>query len=97
MAMDLLVWTIARDQRLAEVCEDGSVSGDPELVADLEARLHEAVTVYRRGTTRPRGEGRPEPFAMRPGDGRYVVARVRSLCDGDSPYVILDCTWRAQE
>jgi hypothetical protein len=95
MPMDLLVWTIAHAGRSAEVAEDGSLSGDPELCRLLREKLSEPVVVYRRGTVQRRGAGEEAAaIQLHPGDGRYVVARVRTLCDGDSEFEITGCDWR---
>jgi hypothetical protein len=91
--MQTLVWTIAHGDHVAQVGEDGLLSGDAELVAILEARLREPVTVFRTGTVQNR-DAAHAPIELRPGDGRYVVARVRLLCDGDSPFEITGCDWR---
>ena len=90
--MDTLVWTIARGDLIAHVGEDGTIDGDPDLVAMLRDRLGEPVTVYRTGTVSA-GAG-ADPIELRPGDGRYVVARIRTLCDGRSEFEIVDCDWR---
>lgn len=90
--MDTLVWTIARGELVAKVGEDGTIDGDPDLVAVLRDRLAEPVTVYRSGTVSPGGG--TDPIELRPGDGRYVVARIRTLCDAGSEFEILDCDWR---
>ena len=87
--MDMLVWTIARGEHTARVGEDGEIDGDADLVALLRERLAEPTTVYRRGTVR--GSGAIE---LQPGDRRYVVARVRTLCDGASEFEITGCEWR---
>jgi hypothetical protein len=91
--MQTLVWTIAHDGHVAEVGEDGEISGDEALVAILEVKLREPVTVFRTGTVHGLGSA-PVPIELQPGDGRYVVARVRTLCDSDSPFEITGCDWR---
>lgn len=90
--MDTLVWTIARGDLVARVGEDGTIDGDPRLVAILRDRLSEPVTVYRSGTVGATGGA--DPIELLPGDGRYVVARIRSLCDVGSEFEIVDCDWR---
>ena len=92
--MDTLVWTIVHGGRTAQVGEDGHLSGDEELVALLEEKMREPVTVFRTGTVVDR-EGEPRAaIELKPGDRRYVVARVRTLCDGDSEFQIAGCEWR---
>ena len=90
--MDTLVWTIGHAGLVARVAEDGSVDGDAELVAILEERLREPVSVYRQGTVAALDGG--SPLELRPGDGRYVVARIRTLCARDPGFEILGCDWR---
>jgi hypothetical protein len=94
--VDTLVWTIAHGELTARVGEDGVVEGDADLVAMLEQRLREPVVVFRHGTVRPReghrGDDR-DGIELRPGDGRYVVARIRTLCDGEE-FEIVSCDWR---
>ena len=92
--MDTLVWTIAHGGRSAQVGEDGAVSGDAELVALLEARLREPITVYRTGTVQSRGRHPASPIELQPGDRRYVVARIRTLCEGSSEFEVVGCDWR---
>ena len=92
--MDILVWTIARGGRLAQVGEDGELSGDAELVVLLGEKLREPVTVFRRGTVRPAGPAPPDPIELQPGDRRYVVARVRTLCEADPAFEVTGCDWR---
>ena len=88
------MWTIARGDMVARVAEDGSIDGDPNLVALLRERLAEPVTVYRRGTV-DTGEGpRAGAIELRPGDGRYVVARIRLLCASGGEFEIVECDWR---
>ncbi|HXA27898.1 MAG TPA: hypothetical protein VN193_04035 [Candidatus Angelobacter sp.] len=87
--MDTLVWTIARGEHSAQVGEDGEMDGDAELVALLRERLAEPITVYRHGTVE--GDGAIE---MQPGDRRYVVARIRTLCSEDAGFEIVGCDWR---
>jgi hypothetical protein len=92
--VDILVWTIARDGRLAQVGEDGELSGDPELVALLQERMGETITVFRHGTVRE-VDGAPRvPIELRPGDRRYVVARVRTLCESGEGWEVTACDWR---
>jgi hypothetical protein len=92
--VDTLVWTIAHDGRLAQVSENGELSGDSDLVALLRARMQETITVFRHGTVQ-QAQGAPrETIALEPGDRRYVVARVRTLCDGDEGFEITGCEWR---
>ncbi|MFN2452188.1 MAG: hypothetical protein ABR541_07540 [Candidatus Dormibacteria bacterium] len=92
--MDRLVWRLAHRAGEVDVVEDGRVRGDdPALVALLENRLREPVTVFRRGTMRPRS-GAPEgAIELQPGDSRYVVARVRALCDRETEFTMLGCSW----
>ena len=92
--MDTLVWTIAHGGRIAQVAEDGELSGDAELVVLLREKLSEPVTVFRRGTVQPAGTAAPDAIELQPGDRRYVVARVRTLCDRDSSFEITGCDWR---
>jgi hypothetical protein len=92
--VDILVWTIAHGEHTAQVAEDGDVSGDAELVALLREKLSEPVTVYRRGTVSSRDGEAPVSIELRPGDGRYVVARIRTLCDGESHFAVAGCDWR---
>ncbi len=92
--MDTLVWSIAHDGRIAAVGEDGSVDGDDDLAALLRTHLSEPVTVYRHGTLPGPGTAPRDAIELRPGDGRYVVARIRVLCATDPYFEIVDCTWR---
>jgi hypothetical protein len=92
--VDTLVWTIAHGEHTAQVAEDGDISGDAELVALLREKLREPVTVYRQGTVAARDGQAPVSIELRPGDGRYVVARIRTLCDGESHFEIAGCDWR---
>lgn len=87
--MDILVWTIAHRGLVARVAEDGEIDGDPELVAVLRQRMREPVLVYRRGTVQG-----SDAIELQPGDRRYVVARVRTLCDGESEFEVTGCEWR---
>lgn len=83
---DVIGWEIERAGRVAVVREDGQVvSEDPQLAHYLRARLSEPVLVARR----PRGE----PIRLLPGDGRYVVARVRSLPQEDASLAIVGIVW----
>lgn len=76
------------------VREDGRVdAGDPELAAYLRRLLEEPVLVHRRGTVRGDGGSRPD-LELRPGDRRYVVARVRSLAVTDPELEIAGLVWR---
>lgn len=90
----LMVFTVVRGERTALVCEDGSVEGDDELAVDLRDRLREPVTVYAHGTVAPRSDAPAAPLELRPGDGRYVVARIRTLCVPGSEYSVADVHWR---
>lgn len=93
--MDVLVWTIAHDGRSARVAEDGEVTGDAELVELLHARMREPVTVYRRGTVRPADTAAAaDAIELQPGDRRYVVARIRTLCQADPAFQLTGCDWR---
>jgi hypothetical protein len=92
--VDTLVWTIAHGGRSAQVAEDGELSGDAELCVVLREKLREPVTVFRRGTVHPAGAAPQDGIELQPGDRRYVVARVRTLCDGDSGFDITGCDWR---
>ena len=92
--MDTLVWTIAHGGRVAHVGEDGDMSGDEELVALLETRMREPITVYRTGTVQSLGGKPPAPILLQPGDRRYVVARIRTLCDADPEFEVVDFDWR---
>ena len=92
--MDILVWTIVHGGREAKVSESGEVSGDAELVDILHGKLNETITVYRRGTVQDREAGGGTALEMRPGDRRYVVARIRTLCAEDESFEITGCEWR---
>jgi len=87
--VDVLVWTIAHRGLEARVAEDGEIDGDPELVEVLRRRMREPVLVYRRGTVQG-----SDAIELQPGDRRYVVARVRLLCDGASEFEVTGCEWR---
>jgi hypothetical protein len=90
--MDLLVWTIAHGERLAQVCEDGSVTGEESLVAELRAHMAKPITVYTRGTV----SAAPGATAIElaPDDRRYIVARIRTLCAEHPEFQIVECDWR---
>ncbi len=94
---DVLLWAIERDGRVAMVREDGAVAcDDPDLADFLRARLTEPITVFRRGTVRPAAEtdsGPARPIRLAPGDGRYVVARIRSLVAEDARIHLLGIEW----
>ena len=94
---DVLCWAIERDGAVASVREDGRVvCDDPGLAAYLDARLREPVVVYRRGTVRPdpaAGALPPHPVRLRPGDRRYVVARIRILTTEDPRLRLLGIEW----
>ncbi|HEY6379655.1 MAG TPA: hypothetical protein VI316_10805 [Candidatus Dormibacteraeota bacterium] len=92
--METLVWSIAHGARHATVGEDGSLEGDPELVELLRRHLAEPVTVYRRGTVPSPDVDAADAIKLRPGDGRYVVARIRVLCADDPGYEIVGCGWK---
>jgi len=92
--VDLLVWTITHQGRVAQVGEDGGMSGDEELVALLEEKMREPVVVYRTGTVQNREGAEPVPIELHPGDRRYVVARVRTLCEADPAFEVTGCDWR---
>lgn len=92
--MDTLVWTIARGAQTASVTEVGDIEGDAELVAVLRQRLREPITVWRRGTVRSLEAGGAAPLELAPGDRRYVVARIRTLCTDDESFEIIDCAFR---
>ncbi len=92
--VDRLVWTIARGDQNARVCETGEVDGDADLVADLTAKLREPVTVFGHGTVRHREAAPRHEIVLQPGDGRYVAARMRALCADTADYVITGCEWR---
>ena len=92
--MDRLVWRLARGSAEVEVDEDGRVRGeDAAVVSLLEARLREPVTVFRHGTLESRSGIPGDAIELRPGDSRYVVARVRALCDREHEFTMLDCSW----
>ena len=93
-AVDRLVWRLAHPAGEVDVTEDGRVRGDdPALVALLEDRLREPVTVFRHGTMRVRSGAPDTTIELQPGDSRYVVARVRALCDRDPEFCMLGCSW----
>jgi len=92
--VDLLVWTITHQGRVAQVGEDGGMSGDAELVALLEEKMREPVVVYRTGTVQNRQGAEPVSIELQPGDRRYVVARVRTLCEADPAFEVTGCDWR---
>lgn len=92
--MQTLVWSIVNRGRLVQVGEDGSLQGDPELVDVLRARLSEPVTVYRHGTVRSDRRDASDAIRLNPGDGRYMVARIRLLCDDDPTFEIVGCDWK---
>ena len=83
---DVLGWEIERLGNLAVVREDGEVlSDDPGLAEYLRGRLREPVTVARLPPARP--------LTLRPGDGRYVAARVRALRREDSELTVVGIVW----
>ena len=92
--MDVLVWTIDHSGRSARVAEDGEVSGDADLVALLHEKLREPITVFRHGTVQPRAGAPADPIELQPGDRRYMVARIRTLCEGDPEFRLTGCDWR---
>ena len=89
--MDVLVWTIAHGDHEAQVSEQGDITGHPALVTLLQAKLTEPITVYRSGTVSGSDDGAIE---LQPGDGRYVAARIRTLCAGDNGFQITGCDWK---
>ncbi len=92
--MDRLVWRLAHGPSEVEVAEDGRVRGDDSaVVALLERRLREPVTVFRHGTLQNRPGMPSRSIELRPGDSRYVVARVRALCDREREFTMVDCGW----
>lgn len=93
MGTDTLVWTVARGEHLARVAETGEIEGDAELVAHLRAALLEPVTVFRHGTVASRDGTERVPIVLRPGDGRYMVARIRLLC-AEGGCELVEATWR---
>lgn len=85
---DVIGWEIERRGRTAVVRENGEVScADLELRDYLRSRLTEPVDV-----PRPGGNG-ARPLRIAPGDGRYVVARVRSLPREDPDLRIVGIVW----
>jgi hypothetical protein len=46
--------------------------------------------VYRSGTVHGSDDGAIE---LQPGDGRYMAARIRTLCAGDD-FQIIGCAWK---
>ena len=92
--MDTLIWSIANGGRVAIVGEDGSLEGDAELVETLRRHLSEPVTVYRHGTLPGPDADPADAIELHPGDGRYMVARIRLLCAGDPRFEIVDCGWK---
>jgi hypothetical protein len=69
----LIVWTIACGDNSVDVDERGTVSSDDVALARrLRACLEEPVDVSHTGAGGQR-------LILRPGDRRYVVARVRKL------------------
>jgi hypothetical protein len=92
--MQTLVWSIVNRGRLVQVGEDGSLEGDPDLVDHLRRRLSEPVTVYRHGTVRSDRPEEMDALELRPGDGRYMVARIRLLCADEPEFEIVACDWK---
>lgn len=92
--MQTLVWSVVNAGRLVQVGEDGSLEGDPELVDVLRTFLSEPVTVYRRGTVRSDRRDPSDAIHLHPGDGRYMVARIRLLCADDPAFEIVGCDWK---
>ncbi|HUY97440.1 MAG TPA: hypothetical protein VMW47_07470 [Verrucomicrobiae bacterium] len=94
---DVLGWAIERDGAVARVREDGQVAcADPGLRSYLGARLQEPIVVYRRGTVRPgsaAGTAAGRPVALRPGDRRYMVARIRTLAAEDPQLRVIGLEW----
>lgn len=89
--VDRLVWTVASGAGTVRVGEDGALEGDPTAVAELRRWLAEPVTVFRRGTVAQ--SHATDPIVIRPGDGRYVAARIRQLC-ASGELTMLGCDWR---
>jgi len=90
----MIGWEIERHGSTAVVREDGTVESDDRALADfLLARLREPVTVQRRGRRVETGGGPTAAIRLVPGDGRYMVARVRSLPTEDPAVQILRIVW----
>ncbi|HUY55909.1 MAG TPA: hypothetical protein VMV23_12245 [Candidatus Nanopelagicaceae bacterium] len=91
---DVIGWEIERGGHTAVVREDGVVESDDATLRDyLQARLREPVTVYRRGTVARSGGTPADAIRLVPGDGRYTVARVRSLPGEDPALQIVRIIW----
>ena len=91
---DVVAWEIDRKGVRAVICEDGSIeSVDPELERYLQERLREPVVIFRRGTIAGHDPESSGAIELHPGDGRYVVARVRSLAAEDASMQILGIVW----
>ncbi|MDA8330231.1 MAG: hypothetical protein M0027_03310 [Candidatus Dormibacteraeota bacterium] len=91
---DVLGWELERDGRVAVVREDGHVESEDADFADfLRQRLAEPITVHRRGPGRVVPESSEGAILLRPGDGRYVAARVRALAGFSREVKILRIVW----
>ncbi|MHB1639690.1 MAG: hypothetical protein ACYCUD_07620 [Candidatus Dormibacteria bacterium] len=91
---DIVGWELELEGQVATVREDGLVeTDDPELERYLRKRLHEPVTVYRRGTVSQIEDDPAGRLTLRPGDGRYVAACVRSMAAEADGVQILRIVW----
>ncbi len=91
---DVIGWEVERDGCLALVREDGRVEADDEAFAEyLRGRLTEPVAVFRSGTLRRIESCAEDRLELRPGDGRYVVASVRSMAAEEGGLHILGIVW----
>lgn len=74
--------------------EDGRVEADDQAFAEyLRRRLTQPVTVFRSGTLGRLDGGGRDALELRPGDGRYVVASVRSMAAEEEGVQILRIVW----
>lgn len=86
----IIVWTIACGDATVDVSEDGRIWSDDEtLRARLDGLLREPVDVT--GT----GAG-GKPMVLQPSDRRYVVARVRQLCEEHDDLDIVGVHWTGE-
>lgn|GEM_PF-4470985 len=91
---DVLGWELERDGRVAIVREDGHVESEDADFADfLRRRLAEPITVHRHGPGRTHPDHPQGQILLRPGDGRYVAARVRAMAGSSQEVTILRIVW----